>query len=66
MQQHEKDAVRELIEALIVELGVDAVPAELDVDGVLTLLQATEPEAPDASEEEIPAVTVEGTAEEVV
>lgn len=58
MEQYQKDAIREVIEALIVELGVDNVPAELDVDGALALLKPAE-EATDASQEEVADAEVE-------
>jgi len=38
MELHEMDTVREVIEALVAEIGPDAVPEEIDVDGALALV----------------------------
>jgi hypothetical protein len=61
MQQHEMDAVRELIEALVAEIGPDNVPAEIDVDGAIALLT---PENANGSQEEAAAVAVEAGQED--
>lgn len=58
MQTYEIDAVRELIEQLIAELGVDNVPAELDVDGVLKMLENEN--ACEKEGSEIPVASDEG------
>lgn len=38
MNVYERDAVREVIEQLIAEIGPDNVPSEIDVEGALKLL----------------------------
>ena len=60
MEQFEKDAVRDVIEALVAELGPDNVPVELDVDGAVALLA---PEIEYASEEENAQAAMEASAE---
>lgn len=61
MQQHEKDAIREVIEALVIELGVDSVPDDVDLDSALALLAPDEikVEETDGPEEEVTESAVE-------
>ena len=62
MQPHELEYVRETIEALVAELGPENVPAEIDVDGAIALLEAQETD--DGNEEEIANVKMEEEAAE--
>ena len=63
MQLHEKEYVQEVIEALVAELGVHNVPAEIDVDGAIALLNADDTEAQNAGEEESSDAEMEADAE---
>lgn len=55
MNQHEIDAIREVIEELITEIGINNVPEDVDVEGALQILvdqEMNKVEACDASKEE--------------
>ena len=62
MEQFERDAVVEVIEQLVAELGVDAVPEEVDVTGVLEILTRTGVGENSESQEEGATITVETQA----
>ena len=55
MQAYEANAVVEVIEQLVAELGVDSVPSEIDVEGALKIMN----EVLYGSEEEGPEVALE-------
>lgn len=60
MNVYERDAVREVIEQLIAEIGPDNVPSEIDVEGALKLLDSEEA---DARQEEATDAPVEAPQE---
>lgn len=67
MFPNEMDYIREVIEALVAELGPDNIPDDVDVDGALALLNPDENgDIENASEEENAHAAVEASAEEVV
>jgi len=51
MEQYQMDSVRDVIEALVAELGPDNVPVGCDVDGAIASLTPQE-ESADADQEE--------------
>lgn len=67
MKDYDAAAVLEVIEQLVAEIGIDAVPAEIDVDGAVLLLnEEIYGEKVNGSEEEGAAHPVEVDEESVV